>query len=152
MLEYPVVLERDLDGRVVATCPDVTGASGVGEYDDDALARARAALLEALGVRIRTRRPIPEPSDRGRALRVRVPPLVEAKLHVYREMWRLGLTRVELARRLGWHRPQVDRLLDLTHASRLEQLDAALAVLGLRLDLVVEDLEGRTSRPRGSVR
>jgi antitoxin HicB len=39
----------------------------------------------------------------------------------------------EPARRLGWHAPQVDRLLDLRHASRLDQLDRALRAVGKRL-------------------
>ena len=39
----------------------------------------------------------------------------------------------ELARRLRWHLPQVSRVLDPRHASRMEQLEAALAALGLRL-------------------
>ena len=43
----------------------------------------------------------------------------------------------ELARRLGWHMPQVDRLLDLHHASRLDQAEAALNALGRRLEVSV---------------
>src|SRR6516164_2145668 len=42
-------------------------------------------------------------------------------------------TSSELARRLRWHLPQVSRLLDLRHASRMEHVEAALAALGLRL-------------------
>jgi antitoxin HicB len=38
---------------------------------------------------------------------------------------------------LGWHLPQVDRLLDLTHASRLDQAEAALASLGHTLEIKV---------------
>jgi antitoxin HicB len=44
-----------------------------------------------------------------------------------------GMGRAELARRLRWHLPQVNRVLDLRHASRMEQVEAALAALGLRL-------------------
>ena len=41
--------------------------------------------------------------------------------------------KAELARRLGWHMPQVDRLFDLKHASKMEQLEAAAGVLGKRV-------------------
>jgi antitoxin HicB len=34
---------------------------------------------------------------------------------------------------LRWHLAQVTRVLDLCHASKMEQLEAALAALGLRL-------------------
>ena len=43
----------------------------------------------------------------------------------------------ELARRLGWHLPQVDRLFDLRHASRLDQIEAAARVLGRHLEVRV---------------
>jgi hypothetical protein len=38
-----------------------------------------------------------------------------------------------VARPLRWHLPQVARVLDLRHASKMEQVEAALAALGLRL-------------------
>ena len=46
-----------------------------------------------------------------------------------------GVKKAELARRLGWHMPQVDRLFDLRHASRLDQLEAAARVLGHSLEV-----------------
>ena len=42
-----------------------------------------------------------------------------------------------LARRLGWHMPQIDRLFDLRHASRLDQIEAAARALGRQLDVRV---------------
>jgi antitoxin HicB len=48
-----------------------------------------------------------------------------------------GVRKSELARRLGWHMPQVDRLLDPDHASRLSQVEAALAALDHRLAVAV---------------
>jgi antitoxin HicB len=53
-------------------------------------------------------------------------------------MLKQGVRKSELARRLNWHAPQVDRLLDLTHTSRLEQLEKAVGVLGKRLDVVIQ--------------
>ncbi len=60
--------------------------------------------------------------------------------HPDKVLWpQAGVTKAELARRLGWHGPQVDRLLDLNHASRLDQIEAALAALGKRLQVTVRD-------------
>ena len=56
-----------------------------------------------------------------------------AKAALYDAMREQGVGRAELARRLRWHLPQVSRLLDLRHASRMEHVEAALAALGLRL-------------------
>ena len=44
-----------------------------------------------------------------------------------------GIGKAELARRLGWHMPQVDRVLDVQHRSRLDQMDAALGAIGRQL-------------------
>jgi antitoxin HicB len=58
---------------------------------------------------------------------------------LYRAMRERGVRKADLARRLGWHGPQIDRLLDLNHASRLDQIEAALAALGKRLTLDLAD-------------
>jgi antitoxin HicB len=47
--------------------------------------------------------------------------------------------KAELARRLNCHLPQIDRLLDLGHASRLDQIEQAFLALGKRLTLSLED-------------
>jgi antitoxin HicB len=56
-----------------------------------------------------------------------------AKTALYQAMREQGVGRAELARGLRWHLPQVNRVLDLRHASRMEHVEAALAALGLRL-------------------
>ena len=43
-----------------------------------------------------------------------------------------GIKKSELARRLGWHMPQIDRLFDWRHASKFDQIEAAANVLGKR--------------------
>lgn len=52
---------------------------------------------------------------------------------LYEAMRAQGVSKAELARRLGWPVTQTQRLLDLRHASRVDQLEAAFAVLGKRL-------------------
>ncbi len=58
-------------------------------------------------------------------------------LSIYQTMRDQGVRKSELARRLGWHLPQVDRRLNPNHASRLDQVEAALAVSGRRLSVEV---------------
>jgi len=69
---------------------------------------------------------------------VRPSALESVKLGLYAEMLKQGVRKSELARRLNCHLPQVNRLLDLTHASRLEQLEAAINALGKRLDVMID--------------
>jgi hypothetical protein len=66
---------------------------------------------------------------------VPVPALTVAKIELYDAMRRGKVSKSELARRLDVHLPQVDRLLDVFHASRLDQLERAAEALGTRIVL-----------------
>jgi antitoxin HicB len=48
-----------------------------------------------------------------------------------------GANKAELGRRLGWHMPQVDRVLNIRHNSRLDQMQRALEALGRSVDVSV---------------
>jgi antitoxin HicB len=81
-----------------------------------------------------------KPPEAEPALRiVRLPPLTVAKVELYRALRAAGASKAEQSRRLGWHGPQVDRLLDLNHRSTIEHLDQALRAIGKRLEVSVED-------------
>jgi antitoxin HicB len=139
MLRYPVKLKPDTNGTILATFPDVPEAVTFGEDEAEALARAADALETALSMYISDRRAIPEPSARRRQKHVQVPALTEAKILLYELMRREKISKADLGRRLNVHLPQVDRLLDLTHASRLDQLEAAFRALGKRLSVAIAD-------------
>lgn len=132
MLDYPVQLEDD-GGSILVTAPDFPELTTFGEDRDDALMRAVDALEEAIAARIHDGRDIPEPS--AGETRIVLPTLTAVKVTLYRTMRSQGVGKAELARRLGWHMPQVDRVLDLQHHSRMEQMDAALAAVGARLQV-----------------
>lgn len=68
-----------------------------------------------------------------------VSPLAEMKLAIYGAMLAQRISKAELARRLNCHMPQVDRLLNLAHVSRLDQIEAAFRAVGKRLVIAVED-------------
>jgi antitoxin HicB len=96
--------------------------------------RAEDALESALAMYVAAKEPLPTSSE-AEADEVTVPlsALGMAKAALYEGMREQGVGRAELARRLRWHLPQVNRVLDLRHASRMEHVEAALAALGLRL-------------------
>ena len=139
MLRYPLKLERDTNGTLLVAFPDVPEAHTFGSDRQDALARAADALETALMGYIEDRQPIPQPSPARRGLSVVLPALTEAKLALYAAMRAGRINKTELARRLNCHLPQVDRLLDLRHASRLYQLEAAFRVLGKQLSVQILD-------------
>ena len=135
MLSYPIKLKND-DPTVLATSPDFPELTTFGDDRDEALARAGHALQEAIAARIHLRQDIPTPS-RGK-VRAILPTLTAVKVMLYQGMKTQGIGKAELARRVGWHLPQVDRVLDVGHHSRLDQMDAALEAIGQRLHVTVK--------------
>jgi antitoxin HicB len=157
---YPVVLEADDNGTILVTCPDLPEVTTWGQDEQDALRHAVDAIEEALAGIIARRERIPEPSRpsarvgsaRRRKLNlaiaakpnaaVSIPaltPLTEAKIALYRAAFDARVSKAELGRRLGWHSPQIDRLFNLNHRSRIEQIDQALRALGKRISVTAQD-------------
>ena len=137
MFNYPVTLTPDGDTLLV-TFLDVPEAITFGADQNDALRQAVDALETALSFYVERRKPLPVASKPKRGQHtVRLSALEGAKLGVYQAMTEQGIKKSELARRLGWHMPQVDRLFDLHHASRLDQIEAAARVLGRHLEVRV---------------
>lgn len=130
MLKYPVALERD-DNTILVSSPDFPELNTFGMDREEAKARAVDALEEAIAARIHDGLDIPLPS-KGRDCAV-LPTLTAVKVMLYRGMREQGIGKAELARRLGWHLPQVDRVLDVQHNSRMDQMDAAMGAIGRNL-------------------
>jgi antitoxin HicB len=139
-MDYPVTLAPDDNGTVLVSFHDFPEAHSFGRDEAEALARAEDALATVIDGYIKDRRDIPLPSARASRHRVPMPALVEAKVELYNAMRAAKVGKAELARRLDWHMPQVDRLLEMTHASRLDRLEAAFRALGKRLVVRVEDI------------
>ena len=151
-MDYPVTLARDDNRTLLVHFPDFPEAHTFGKDETDALRHAKDALATVIDAYIRTRRDIPSPSaSRRRGWRVAVPALIAAKVQLYEAMRASHVGKAELARRLGWHLPQVDRLLEMTHGSRLSQLEAAFEALGRRIVVSVESVSTAT-RKRASKR
>lgn len=137
MLRYSVRLLKDTNDTILVEAPDVPGAHTFGEDREEALLRAPDAIETMLMCYIDLRRDIPMPRAGRRGPFVTLPALTEAKLALYTEMRAAKVGKAELARRLNWHLPQVDRLLDLRHNSRLDQLEAAFRALGKQISVEV---------------
>jgi len=134
MRVYPAALTPDPDAGFTVTFRDVPEAITEADSREEAVLRAEDALESALAMYIAAREPLPQASmaEPGEVI-VPLSALGMAKTALYDAMREQGVGRAELARRLRWHLPQVARLLDLRHASRMEHVEAALAALGLRL-------------------
>lgn len=134
MFTYNIILTPDDNGTLLVTCADLPEVTTFGEDEDEALMRAADAIEEALAARIALRQEIPQPTANGH-LSVFLPAIVTAKVALYQEMYRDGVRKAELARRLSLHGPQIDRLLNIRHNSKLDQMEAAFKALGKKLEI-----------------
>jgi len=136
-LRYAVNLSRDDNGTLLVTAPDLPEAITFGVDREDALARAVDAIETALMGAMAARENIAQPEAKGGDF-VTLPALSTAKIELYRAMRAEKVGKAALAKRLGVALPQVDRMLDLRHQSRLDAIERALAALGRSLTIVVK--------------
>ncbi|MDP9054309.1 MAG: type II toxin-antitoxin system HicB family antitoxin [Acidobacteriota bacterium] len=139
MLRYPATIRPD--GKTfVVLFPALPFAHTNGDSREDALAHAPDALHTALSMLMEKNLDIPEPGKLRRgAVLVGLPSVTtDAKVALYKALRSSGVRKAELARRMGIHKQQIDRLLDIDHASRIEQLESAFAALQMRLTVDIQ--------------
>ena len=137
---YPANMEWEPDhSAVTVTFDDLPGAT-FGATEAEALTRAEDLLETALSFYTDDNLPTPEPgSANGRPL-VHPRPLAVAKLALHDAMLAAGMSNAELGRRLDLDEKGVRRLRDPLHRSHIGQIDAALRLLGRRLEVHVPEV------------
>jgi antitoxin HicB len=135
MQGYPVNLRKS-EGFLVVSFPDIPEAHTQGVDRSEALAMAKEALELSMEFYFDDMRPVPMPSKpkRGQAV-VELSPSVAAKVLLLNEMLRQKVRPIDLARRLGTTKQEVNRLTNLRHSTKIDRIDAALRTLGKRLDI-----------------
>ncbi|MBF0462681.1 MAG: type II toxin-antitoxin system HicB family antitoxin [Magnetococcales bacterium] len=134
---YPVEVIRD-EGVFRVVFPDFDATETFGETRVQAMESAVDLLETMISARIADDRDLPSPSPIHRRTVIRPSSMTTLKAAVYQAMRLEGITRTELARRLGWKWSQVSRLIDPRHPSRLNQLESALEALGRRVVVTVD--------------
>lgn len=135
MRGYPVKLRKD--GKfILVTFPDIPEAITQGVNRVHALEMAAEALAVSMEFYFEDHRPVPMASTpkRGQPV-VELPASVAAKVLLLNEMLRQKVRPIDLARRLGTTKQEVNRLTDLKHATKIDRIDEALRTLGKRLIL-----------------
>jgi antitoxin HicB len=132
----------DRRGNVVVTFPDVREAVTQGRGQSEARVMAEEALGLVLLAYLKRGQPLPKARAKGRDLiEISVAPDVAAKLAVLESFAAAGITKSELARRIGKDEKEVRRILDPKHPTKLPVLTAALRALGKRLVIGVKESE-----------
>jgi len=137
MLRYPARIEPDGDGYVVSF-RDIPEALTSGATRDEALAMAADALRTAMEFYFEDRRPVARASrPKAGEVLVPLPASVSAKVLLLNEMLKQRVTPAELARRLHTRPQDVNRIVDLRHATKIDTIAAALQAMGRELELSV---------------
>lgn len=136
-LEYAVKLLPEPEGGFTVRFLEFPEAITYGEDEAEAVTQAVDCLETVLAFKLRDGEHIPRPRKHKGLVGIPVPPLTAAKLLLYWEMKKQGIRKAGLARKLKWHSPQVDRLFDIRHESKLSQLEMAFAALGKTLTVGV---------------
>ena len=138
---YPVNLIDEYDGTVLVASPDLPELTTVRSGSGRSVGACRGSIRggESQGhSRFDGRAGAPTPTEGDCA---HVATLTIVKVLLYRgSATRVSrVSRSELARRLNWHLPRsiAGSTLNLNHGSRLDQIDAAVAAGGRRLDVGV---------------
>ncbi|WP_342118067.1 type II toxin-antitoxin system HicB family antitoxin [Pseudoduganella sp. OTU4001] len=135
MLNYPVTLIPDEESLLVEFT-DFPDAHSVGDTVDDALREAVDGLITAVEMYMEDRRLVPMPSTARKGQHtVTLPALETAKVLLWNEMLNQRLRKADLARMLNVYQPQIDRLFDLRHSSKLDFVEQAATVMGRSLSV-----------------
>ena len=138
---YPCDIKVDSyeEEGFVVTFPDVKGAVTGGDTYAEAKFQAHDCLVAALRGYLYHdwELPIPGKVKQGQEL-IPVPALAAAKLSIYTALRRQGVSKAELAERLGLSEAAVKKLVHPDYLTPWSQVNRALELLGCRL--VVEDL------------
>ena len=131
---YPAELLPEDGGQFTVRFPDLPEAITFGEDHDDAVVEAADCLEEAIAGRITDGLELPRPSRiKGGQVAVSLSGSMAAKAALCLSLREAGITRRELALRLGVDEREVRRMLDPRHPTKLPRIEQALAVLGKRL-------------------
>jgi antitoxin HicB len=136
---YPARFKADREsGGFLVAFRDVPEAITQADSLDECREEAAGALQAAIEGRIMDGLEIPTPSSAKRGERlVAVPVQTAMKAALYEKIRETGISRVELARRLGIDEKEARRILDPYHSTKVERLEQALATLGCHAELRV---------------
>ncbi len=137
--QYPVLLTAAAEGGHVVTCRDLPQLITQGVDEADALEQAGDAMDEVFATYMIEGLNFPDPSKAKRREHLVSPPAeTMAKAALYVAMREAGISKLQLAKRLGVDEKEVRRLLDPHYGSKLPRIAQAIQVLGQRLVIGLE--------------
>jgi len=139
-MRYPARFQPESEGGYTVTFRDIPEAITHGATVAEARDMAADALLTSMNFYFDDHRAVPLPSKAGAGEELVALPLSAwSKVLLLNEMVFQRVRPSELARRLEASPQTVNRLIDLHHVTKIDEVVRALGALGKRLDVTLQD-------------
>ncbi|MCE1176003.1 MAG: type II toxin-antitoxin system HicB family antitoxin [Burkholderiales bacterium] len=126
------------DGQFTVTFRDIPEAITFGSTVEEALDMAQDALETAMEFYFEDMRQVPTPSKgEDGEYAIELPVSMASKVLLLNEMVAQKVKPVDLARKLGTTRQEVNRMTNLHHATKIDTVASALKALGKELSVSV---------------
>ena len=136
---FPAIIKKDEAGFFLVTFPDIQFAATDGKTMAEALEEARDCLEEAIAVSIADNLDFPFSSSiRKGHHSIPLTARMSAKAALYIAVRETGISKSELARRLGVDEKEIRRMLSPRHQTKLPRIERALSVLGYQLSVSLQ--------------
>ena len=137
-MRYPATFTPQEEGGYTVTFRDIPEAITQGDDMNEATEWAADALHTAMEFYFEDDRQVPMPSapQEGDVL-IELAPTVTAKVLLLNEMLAQKVSQAELARRMHTRPQEIQRVVNLGHATRIDTLAAAFQALGKHLEIRV---------------
>lgn len=137
-MRYPVNIVPAPEGGYVVSFPDIPEALTQGDTSEEASAAALDALITAFEFYFEDNEKIPLPSAASDTDDVvEVPLSIASKVLLLNAFLESKLTQQELARRIGKPKQEITRLFNLSHATKIDAIQAAAKALGKELSISI---------------
>lgn len=136
-MKYPAIFTPASEGGFVVTFRDIPEAITQGDSEAEALSEAQDALVTAMDFYFEDRRSVPAPSKAcaGEVL-IALPLSVSAKVLLLNAMIEGSVRPSELARLMGVKPQEVNRIINLSHTTKIDTIAEAMSAMGRELILV----------------
>ena len=134
---YPARFKLAPEGGFVVTFRDIPEAITQGDTEGEAMEMAQDVLYNSMEFYFEDKRQVPLPSKPKRSEHmVALQPSVWAKVLLLNEMLAQKVTPSDLARRLHTSPQNVNKVINLGHATKIDALNEAMMAMGKRLEII----------------
>ncbi|PIT67994.1 MULTISPECIES: HicB family protein [Bartonella] len=138
-MKYALKFIKDDNDTLLVVSKDFQEFITYGNDEKEALEHAKNALLTVIMGRFQDREVVPFGARDAAYPFVEVSSLVILKIAIHNAMVEKNLRKADLVRLLKLHPIQIDRLLDLNHATKLDALESTLIALGKEITINVQN-------------